>query len=848
MFIIPVVNGVPSLQNIDTAPMSRVEYADIDPSTDATHYTDFKFHGLSTVKTGKEWAFAVKYDGDEDFLVWKAKVGENIIGTNTVCSGPSGKYVGKYYNYISSVPTQAANASSNNGMVSFSGNTGSKSPVPNSDYTDTSWRPLNDTDLKFQVYAARYAVRGNTNLAAINTTPGAVTTIGSSSSNTAAGTMSFVERATRYEYVIYDRRYSSKGTMAVGDKVWQKAPYYPGNTATPYRVSAITGSKTVTTSSFNFNTLFNEGTNFEYLVMISKDHNGAGSDAAAVRRVVTVDSNTAITLDESAPFTNASLYFYKAPVATIDRMDTINLYGTSEDLIILRDSNANDVVRFVNNAVESANIVAGGTGYSNTDYLTVGGFESVSGKVSGGYVAKANLVTNSTGGITALYFSNLGCGFVNSAAMTTTVSNSSGGTTAGSGLSLTYDVNATIYSEHAFSGSNGYVSHARLVNMSVSDFSPAGFIHNPLGTAYVLTQRLPYYTLNDTAVYGGKAYFLDDADAQNDFFVITPEQFQRHKFQKNRVLPSWSNELVINYTSGAVSNGAGTQANNVSNNNLFTSNATSTQVEAASNNDFVCVCIDDGSILFNKWVINNDYTNEHTNYGNAMAKGISTKVSFANDQFAEDVRVYLTAYRPVQTDIQVYLKIYNSHDPEDFNDKDWTRLEMKSGNGLYSSQTNDRDYVELTYGFQDHPNTAFAFSGSATLALNSSNIVGANTSWNTNATANLVVGDMVHIYQPLFPNNRMVSVVASVANDTQFTIQTPVSNNGMVGSGLIVEKVAYPHQAFNYVLNSNVVRYYNSALMEFDTYNAMQIKIVLLSADELNIPRVDDCRATGISA
>ena len=47
----------------------------------------------------------------------------------------------------------------------------------------------------------------------------------------------------------------------------------------------------------------------------------------------------------------------------------------------------------------------------------------------------------------------------------------------------------------------------------------------------------------------------------------------------------------------------------------------------------------------------------------------------ANNKFAEDLLVFLTAYRPANTDIKVFARIHNSDDPEAFDDKDWTMLE-----------------------------------------------------------------------------------------------------------------------------------------------------------------------------
>ena len=107
---------------------------------------------------------------------------------------------------------------------------------------------------------------------------------------------------------------------------------------------------------------------------------------------------------------------------------------------------------------------------------------------------------------------------------------------------------------------------------------------------------------------------------------------------------------------------------------------------------------------------------------------------------------------------------------------------------------------------------------------------------------------MIKLYQPLFPNNYIVGIVDTIANNTQLTLKSAISNNGVVGSGLVLERLKYPQQAFNNITNDNVVRYYNSSQVEFDTFNTFQIKIVLLSNNDHIIPKVDDVKAVGVSS
>jgi hypothetical protein len=73
-----------------------------------------------------------------------------------------------------------------------------------------------------------------------------------------------------------------------------------------------------------------------------------------------------------------------------------------------------------------------------------------------------------------------------------------------------------------------------------------------------------------------------------------------------------------------------------------------------------------------------------------------------------------------------------------------------------------------------------------------------------------------------------------------------VTNNNIVGARQ-ANKMKYPNIAFNNIANDNVVRYVSSSLIEFDGYNQMQIKIVLLSPQTYISPEVEDIRVIGVS-
>jgi hypothetical protein len=112
-------------------------------------------------------------------------------------------------------------------------------------------------------------------------------------------------------------------------------------------------------------------------------------------------------------------------------------------------------------------------------------------------------------------------------------------------------------------------------------------------------------------------------------------------------------------------------------------------------------------------VINNDDYNEWTRYGNAKTKYISKTVVLNTP--AEDLIVYITAYKPAGTNIKAYAKFFNADtDPGTFDTKVWTELSyLNNGNNLYCSPNNINDLKEFSFS---PPKSAARPSGNTTLS------------------------------------------------------------------------------------------------------------------------------------
>ena len=64
---------------------------------------------------------------------------------------------------------------------------------------------------------------------------------------------------------------------------------------------------------------------------------------------------------------------------------------------------------------------------------------------------------------------------------------------------------------------------------------------------------------------------------------------------------------------------------------------------------------------------------------------------------AQDLKVFLNAYKPKDTDIKVYYKVHNAEDPEDFEDKPYTMFTQETDANLISANESDiKSYVFRT--------------------------------------------------------------------------------------------------------------------------------------------------------
>jgi len=253
--------------------------------------------------------------------------------------------------------------------------------------------------------------------------------------------------------------------------------------------------------------------------------------------------------------------------------------------------------------------------------------------------------------------------------------------------------------------------------------------------------------------------------------------------------------------------------------------------------------VDGTNVLTHHWKTAANLENEVFTFGNSNTKHISKKLVLGDNRSAEDIVVIYNAYRPQGTDIHVYAKIINVDDPQPFDDKLWTKLELTSGQNSFSKTTDRGDYKEFTYGFPDFPPSESTLTGTVTTVEGSANVTGLGTTF----TSHLAAGDVVKIYSPVFPDNYGVFQVSSITSNTTIVLNEAVSNVNIVDEGLSIDKISTPYTAFKNADNLNIVRYFTENGV-YDTYNTVAIKTILVSDTSSVVPFVNDYRVIAVSA
>ena len=80
--------------------------------------------------------------------------------------------------------------------------------------------------------------------------------------------------------------------------------------------------------------------------------------------------------------------------------------------------------------------------------------------------------------------------------------------------------------------------------------------------------------------------------------------------------------------------------------------------------------------------------------GNANARYISRRVTLEDGFDAQDIKVWLNAYKPKDTDIKVYFRVHNAEDPGSFEERPYVLMTQETdANRISASETDINEYV-----------------------------------------------------------------------------------------------------------------------------------------------------------
>ena len=259
------------------------------------------------------------------------------------------------------------------------------------------------------------------------------------------------------------------------------------------------------------------------------------------------------------------------------------------------------------------------------------------------------------------------------------------------------------------------------------------------------------------------------------------------------------------------------------------------------------------SILIYENMINNSTTNEYlSGKGQADAKYVSRIVTLGDELDAEDIKVFVNAYKPAGTDIKVYAKAVNQADEVNFADGTWSELQRTKNNDKVSSSENRRDVIEYGFEFKDAP-ASTAVTGIATFTNNTTTINGVGT----NFDGDFAVGDLVKIDNPPFDanTNYQISMVTAIASDTQMTIadniELATENDGRtifrVNDADKNTIFRDPQSNVDSLSTPFIATYYNTNNEKFVGYKYLAIKIVMTATSTSLTPYCEDFRAIAVS-
>lgn len=243
-------------------------------------------------------------------------------------------------------------------------------------------------------------------------------------------------------------------------------------------------------------------------------------------------------------------------------------------------------------------------------------------------------------------------------------------------------------------------------------------------------------------------------------------------------------------------------------------------------------------LVFNR--LNNDDTDEYQPAGgNLVNKYISKVVTLADGQDAEDLLVKVTAYKPINSDVKVWMKIKNGEEGGLFSQNPW--IEMTTTNIGTSSSANKQDFKEIDFTV---PEAYKNVNGIVQYIENATNITANSTGFNaaansiliTSASSIFTVNQEVYYSvppggTPITPLTANTYFFVKTVNSTAITLSSTSGGSMIDITDFRVDPIAEIHTIGGEV---------------YETYKQYSIKIGLMGTDSSNPPRVGDLRAIAL--
>lgn len=214
---------------------------------------------------------------------------------------------------------------------------------------------------------------------------------------------------------------------------------------------------------------------------------------------------------------------------------------------------------------------------------------------------------------------------------------------------------------------------------------------------------------------------------------------------------------------------------------------------------------------------------------------ISKNIILAEGQDAEDVKVLLTAYKPPNSNVHVYVRVSSSEDPDSLANKAWSKLKMTTSEALFSSPENQMSFIELEYDF---PSSNLIQANSVTTNTSSNNIT-------LSTTDSLANNQFVYLTDST-SGSFNVRRIHQVVNNTVVELTARPSFTSTNAAYGVIPGLENRTAAFKLSSNSGIVRYVSNTDVVYDSYKNLAVKIVLTAESGHMVPRVADMRTIAL--